>query len=555
MDPRIVTRSVSEGGAAGIVGRWLIVALACVVLLQIELVWNRPVNWDEAFHLSEAHAFSQGRLNETLQVLHVRAFFWLPMLSFDAVDQIRVARVFMLACELFTTGAIFAIGRRFADPIAAALAGLAYLTAGYVFQHGFSYRADPMAAALLMGSLWILAASRLRMPAILGAGMLAALATVTTIKVVLYLPAFSGIAWLRWQEAEDRRAMLRSLAGFTVTAAAFTVIALALTVLTLPQSGTGSAARTISRSSTMMFSGGLFPQWPFILGAIIAAPLAAMLLILTPLELWRARLTRPRRIALFLFIVPLTSIAFYRNSFPYFYSYILPPVMVAVSIAMQALVARIPAILLALALIANALISSFATPREVLPRQKQVLAAAHAIFPQPVAYFDFPGMLPDFPKANFFMTSWGMRNYYAGLEPSFTQVMSRKIVPLLIVDQDSLEHNQMGSEPGWRLLDQDAKALREGFIPHWGPLWVAGRHFPVAETQRSFIIYTPGEYTLEGAGARIDSTAFQPGQTLVLKRGEHRFARLGEGDISLRWGNHLKRPVTPYGGGPVFKDF
>src|SRR3546814_17440298 len=61
---------------------------------------------------------------------------------------------------------------------------LAYLTGGYVFQHGFSYRADPMAAAFLMGSLWLLLSSRLDAKAIIAAALLAALALLTTIKVV-----------------------------------------------------------------------------------------------------------------------------------------------------------------------------------------------------------------------------------------------------------------------------------------------------------------------------------------------------------------------------------
>ena len=118
--------------------RWFVAATAVAILLQVELVFNRPVNWDEFFHLSEAHAFHQGRLTEVLQVFYARAFFWLPMLSVDAVDQIRIARLFMLGFELVTVAAIFAMARRFADRTAAALAALAYVTGGYVFQHGFS---------------------------------------------------------------------------------------------------------------------------------------------------------------------------------------------------------------------------------------------------------------------------------------------------------------------------------------------------------------------------------------------------------------------------------
>src|SRR3546814_18097087 len=98
--------------------------------------------------------------------------------------------------------------------------------------------------------------------------------------------------------------------------------------------------------------------------------------------------------------------------------------------------------MLSIALLANAAIISLATPRVVLPVQRQVLVAAHEIFPEPVAYFDFPGMIVDFPKANFFMTTWGMRKYWVGQEEYFVDVMARETVPLLVLNQDLLDRNR-----------------------------------------------------------------------------------------------------------------
>lgn len=534
---------------------WLVAIFALAILLQLELVFSRPVNWDEFFHLSEAHAFHQGRLTEALQVLYARAFFWLPMLPLDTVDQIRVARVFMLGFELFTLYAIYAMAKRFAGRVPAALAALAYVTGGYVFQHGFSYRADPMAAAFLMGTLWILLASRLEAKAILGAALLAGLAALTTIKIILYAPAFAGIAWLRWREAERPGDIAWRLVAFGAAAALFALLFIGATMLSLPDVGHHSAAKTVATSGSMMFDEGLFPQWGYGLGAVLAAPLLAVLIACTPFSIARASLSKPQRIALIGLMLPLASLLFYRNAFPYFYAYILPPVMVAVALAIRALVARVSAKLLAIALLANAVIMSIATPREILPTQKAVLAAVHEIFPEPVAYFDFPGMVVDFPKANFFMTTWGVRKYRAGIEESFVDAMTRETVPLLIVNQDEIARNQLDVEPWWAFLPADAKALREGFIPHWGPIWVAGRRFPADGAQRSFVTYTPGTYTVEGAAARIDGRLYATGETLNLARGAHRFEPAGTGETVLRWGDHLRRPAKPFDGGPVFKDF
>ena len=535
--------------------RWFVAATAVAILLQVELVFNRPVNWDEFFHLSEAHAFHQGRLTEVLQVFYARAFFWLPMLSVDAVDQIRIARLFMLGFELVTVAAIFAMARRFADRTAAALAALAYVTGGYVFQHGFSYRADPMAAALLMGALWILLKGRLDAKAIVGAALLTGLAALTTIKVILYAPAFAGVAWLRWQEAGRSRDIVLRLAGFGAAALAFTLLFIGATLLTVPDVGDTRAAKTISTAGTMMFDEGFFPQWPYGLVAIASAPLLAGLLFATPFELIAGKLQKHYRIALAAVMLPLVSLFFYRNAFPYFYAYILPPAMVAAAIAAGPLSRRYPAPLLCSLFLLNAAIVSVMTPRPVMPAQRQVVAAVHEIFPRPVAYFDFPGMIVDYPKANFFMTTWGMRKYRTGYEEGFVDVMKRETVPLLIVNQEPIERNQTGAEPAWEFRAADGAALRNGFIPHWGPLWVAGRRFPAGSQPAEFEIFAPGLYTVEGAGAIIDGRHLYADEVVILARGVHRFEPLQPGEARLRWGRMLARPKAPFIGGPVFQDF
>jgi hypothetical protein len=477
------------------------------------------------------------------------------MLPIDAIDQIRVARLFMLGCELFTTYAIYAMASKFTGRVPAALAALAYVTGGYVFQHGFSYRADPMAAAFLMGALWILAASRLDAKSILVAAFLAGLAALTTIKVVFYAPAFAGIAWLRWSEAADRRGMLLRLTAFAGAAAAFALLFIGVTILTLPDAGAGNAAGTVSTSATMMFDQGLFPTGMIAVKGMMLAPILALLVLATPVLLVRAQSSRAQCLALVALLVPLATIAFYRNSYPYFYAFILPPVMVSVAITVNAMLAHISASVLTFALLANAAVVSFATSRSVLSVQQQVLAAAHEIFPEPVAYFDYSGMLVDFPKANFFMTNWGIRKYRLGREPTFVDAMSHETVPLLVVNNDVLQSNQSGAQPSRILLPEDGKVLRESFIPHWGPIWVAGRRFSAEAGEQNFVIHVPGTYTLEQSSARIDGTDYATGQALALARGTHHFERSGPGEVVLRWGSHLPRPAVSFAGGPVFEGF
>lgn len=539
--------------------RWVLAALAAVLALQIELIWSRPVNWDEFFHLSEAHAFARGELTELLQVFYARTFFWLGWLGIDEIGQIRLARLFMLGCELVTCAAIVGMARRFASLVPALLAALAYLSAGYVLQHGVSFRADPMLAAALMAALWILLQSRLNWGALFAVALLCAMAVLISIKLVLFAPAFAAVGWIRWREAADKAWLMRRAIGLTLMTAALAGLLVWLTALTLPRidpAGGRDAARSLSSAGTMMFNLGLFPRWPYLVGALGTAPMLALFLLRTIGLIRSGKVERDAKIAALLMIAPLVSVAFYANSFPYFYAFILAPVAVALSLGAADMLTRMLARVPALAMAVLAALSSLSTPRTVQHVQREVLAAVHQVFPQPVDYFDFPGMVPEFRKANFFMTVWGTRKYHAELEPSFAEIMAERTVPLLLLNNAVLAQNQHSDGGSPLLTEVDRRALRDGYIEHWGPIWVAGHRFATnAPTSASFAVHAPGVYTLEGSPALIDGRPVRPSQVIELTRGVHRFERQDQGETVLRWGNHLKRPDVPFSGRALFKDF
>jgi hypothetical protein len=255
--------------------RTVLAVLAAVLLLQIELVFSRPVNWDEFYHLSLVHAQAQGRMSEFLQVLHIRLLGWLPLLGLDEIGQIRAARLVMLGCELVTLTAIYALARRFAHRRLALLAPLLYLSAGFVFQHGMSFRADPLVTALLMGALWLLLTGRLRLAALASIALLLALAVLATIKAVLFAPAFAGIAWLRIQQAPNRRDTLVRMIAIGLFAAILLGLFTALVQMGAAPAAASSAKSTLSASGSMLLAEGLFPRWHYLLLAIGTAPVLA----------------------------------------------------------------------------------------------------------------------------------------------------------------------------------------------------------------------------------------------------------------------------------------
>lgn len=528
-------------------------ALAAILLLQLELVLNRPVNWDEFYHLSLAHALDQGRLSDVLQVLHVRLLAWVTALPLGEIDQIRVTRLVMFGFELFTLTTIYALARRFADGRIAVLAPLLYLSAGFVFQHGFSFRADPLVTALLMGGLWLLAASRLDAKALVGLAALLALGAFATIKAVLFAPAFAALGWQRLRDDPAPKTLALRLSASLALAAVLLGLLVWWASLTAAPAPTGSAASTVKASQAMLLAEGLFPRWHYLLLMIGTAPVFALALVVGC-----ARLTRdtalPRLVLLGL-ILPLASVVFYRNAFPYFYAFILAPVTVGILPGIAWLAQRYgPRSLAGLGVLACVVLSAV-TPRAVLDDQQAVLREVHRLFPQPVAYFDFAGMISPFPKANAFMSTWGQTRYRNGETESYRAAMARLDVPLLLANNDVLARNQSAEGPAWELLPDDARALREGYVRHWGPIWLAGQRFAAGSAPREFTIHASGDYTLLGEAALINGQPVQPGAVIHLAKGSHRFAPLGNGESMLRWGKDLPQPLSPAPADIPFKDF
>ena len=247
--------------AADRAGRWTLAALAMVMVLQLSLVWTRAVNQDEFYHYSQIHRLIAGTLAEPLQTLYTRAFAWVTQLPGNGIDHIQTIRLFMLGCELVTLGAILGIASRFASRRAAWLAVLAYAGAGYVLQHGGSFRFDSPAAALLMSAALILLRSRLGPIAVLGTSVLAGAALVLTIKAVLYAPVFAGIAWLRWTELGRGKVVTLRLAAVALATLAAAAAIYALHASTLGHQANNAARALVGNAGGKMFELGLPPYW------------------------------------------------------------------------------------------------------------------------------------------------------------------------------------------------------------------------------------------------------------------------------------------------------
>jgi hypothetical protein len=541
----------ATGAAAS---RGIATLIALVLALHLNLALTRSINWDEFHFLTQVHEFARGELTSPLQTFHVHLFDWLAASELSAVDQIVRARLVMFAAMLGTSAAIVAIALRFTALPGALVCALAYLTVGYVMHHGAAFRTDPLAAFLCMSALAIIARARLGPLAILAAAAALGLALMVTIKMALYLPAFAGIAWLRWSEAGFSRSRAAILAA--IPALALTVVAALYGWHASTLGEAEAAAATLKTSGANMF--GLSPNLIFVATATLGAIPLVLLLALLPRALVAGEQhERDARIALAGLAAPLASLVFYTNTYPYFYAFILPPVCAALAGVIPQVSARWGLIPAAVMMAGNGALIWAIDGRSQQDAQRRIETAVNTMFPQPIAYFDFPGFLPRHQKANFFMTVWGFNDYRTAGEAHFAQIMDRTPVPLLLAaepeENPSLLAVMQGTQNQRLFHRDDLTALRESYRQVWGPVYLAGTTLGAAQSRR-WNVRVPGPYTVEGR-LTIDGTAYAPGDVVTLSRGPINLAAGNTSAAGLLYGENLKLPDTPPPARPYWRGF
>lgn len=519
--------------------------VAICAALQLYLMFTQPMNWDEFRFLSDIYAYRNGDLNTAVQTFHVHLFGWLAGRFGNEIDQIIAGRLVMMGLEAITLALIFRICRAFTSREAALLAVLAFLSFSFVLKHGASFRYDPIASVLLMGATAVLLTSRLRWITVAGAGFAIGLAAIVTIKSILFLPLFAALAGWRLWRSEDRRGLsLRLIAMGVVSAGTLASLYLghanAIAVLDNAQVTVASSAQKT------LGEGQFFPRHLDFARSVMANPIHWVLMVFGITAAIRQRLW-----VSLAFLLPLASLLFYRNAFPYFYAFMLAPASVffAMAAARPEMRRLLPAV--AIGLTALAVMHSISLASPALGNQRLTLAAARSIFPATTAYIDRGSMLPRTPQAGFFMSSWGIENYRAAGDPLMRKAIAEGGARYVIANHPQLDLALSGAESV--LLPEDAAVLREGFVPHWGAIWVLGTRLPAGNTPHPFEIFTSGTYTIEGDGpVQFDGVLRYPGQTVQLTAGNH--AALTASAATLRWGDRLHRPTMPPPGGPLFMD-
>lgn len=535
---------------------WPLLALFLTTGLHLSIVLERAINWDEFWHYSQIHARLAGELRAPLQTLHASLFAWAPSLPGDNIDHLIVLRVVMLTFVLVTAAATMLVAEKFAGRTAGVFAALLYLSASFVIENGSSFRADPMAAAGLMTSLALLVRGKLATGPTLAAGLCAGFAAAVTIKSVLFAPAFAGIGWWLLQTRPGPLDTLKRLAVFAACALASFAAFYLWHSAGLAQGTETAAQSTVSRSWSHMLGVGDLPYLSHNVAGAIRSPVFTVVMLAGIATLWFARKQRTgaETLAIACLLAPILSIFFYHNTAPYFHVFILPPVAAGSAIAVPLICKRYGTAPLALLLTLSALATWATSERNVLEKQRTLVLAAETIFPEPVAYFDFPAMLGSYPKANGFITPMGLRKYLDGGEPGMAETMRAEPVPLVLENDPILSQALQDTGETPPLLPEDIAALRENYVRFWGPFWLAGRDVNPAHGEHVTEFLVPGPYTVQQNAMVIDGKVHEPGSVVEMDRGIHVLSA-DDGTARLLWGDRLSPPPFAPPAGPYWSQF
>lgn len=481
-----------DGQIAGALG----VACALVLVAKAWLVTRININWDEFYFLSEIHALARGELHSSFQTAYTRLFGWLTDLGVHEVARINIARFGMLVLLAVTAGMLYRLARRWYAAPASALGVLAFLGLWVTLRHGASFRIDALLLPLQVAALlaltnpaWTLGRRSRRAGALLG------IAGVLSVKAVLLAPVVAAMLLLpRVVRDEPIRTLAQRLIAGVVVALVATLIAVlmlsahhfALADAIAPVAPTGLEEQSVTERAgdawrRTIAEAEFMPRAAVLREQVQTDPLfwllaTAGLAVAVAHRHWGSA-------ACALAILP---VFFYRNSFAYYYVVMLAPLAVLVAAGADFVFTSIRraapnhvapwvavGLTLSLALAAQTIAHGLQLSAPRQDQQKRLVAGVHAMFPNPVPYIDHSGMISSFPKANLFMTNWGMERYAKAGKGFAREALTRRRAPLLLENRAEL---RIGTPAFGLLLPEDRALIKHFYLPYWGPVRVAGVH-------------------------------------------------------------------------------
>jgi len=555
----------------------LITFIVIALCLKFRLIFQISINQDEFGYLSRVYSYTQGNLTGQFQTFHVHFFKWISYFSKNEVTQIIVARLVMYLFFFGTCLLTYLIGRQFINRPGALFAVLCFVSFSYVVVNGASFRSDTISAFLCLFSTYFIISKPQSKILMIIAGMAFALSLMVTIKSIFHLLTIGIIFFLYLLvTAQNRWNVVKQITCFVVALIVGFFLFYQFHISKLVPTSLRDPRQFLrNTSSKVIILNKLFLKWRFLeLSIHQNTTIWILILVGIILVIWSLFHKKGEkiynRLILLIFLAPVFSLIFYRNAFPYYYVFILTPAIIFCGIVVHKImevVRKTESIFSSVIIAALILIVFFNfvfyylmfSPNRNF-EQKKLLKAVHEIFPEPVSYIDGCSMVASFPKAGFFMSSWGMENYLRANKPIMKDILIKNH-PLFVLANVphlnlSLPRTKAISDTNYSLLEEDWNVLKLNFLHHWGPIYVVGKQFEFRSVTDSqcFEILIPGKYTFEGEpDVSVDGIFLRPGDIINLNKGEHTITAISNsGKALLRWGKHLYIPASEPPLNPIF---
>ena len=520
--------------------------------MRVHLILVFEINWDEFLNLSMVYDYARGDLDEVLQTPFIHLFHWLSIVSVNEVDQVIFGRLLVVIAAIVTTVSIYKITRKFASVEAALFAILSYWSFTFVLRHGIALRTDPMATAAMMAALFFVVSDAARTRNLILAGFFTGLAGLFSIKAVFYLPILVILVLFDIQNERNLRQKLISiLIGGGVGGVVFLVV---LAIHAQGFENLNSPFAFVARTSSATL--GTMDYRIFqrsIVIAVLQNPIFVCVLsvgLIAVLQMVFVTKTRKGGVCLLGLVSLLLTPLVYRDVYPYYFVFMLAPVVVVVGVGFDYLTKERPAFFQMILVGSLVLPTIFLYPKSVrqsVDVQRQTLAVIHQVFPDPVDYIDGRSMVSSFPKRGLFMSNWGLTDYRAVGVPIMADVISKFQPQFVLANHRLLKVGGKNTKPAG-LFDQDVKALGANYVHYWGPIYVPG--FELAEGEATLSVRISGAY-LSGVDIEVDGQLVKAGEVVDLTVGEHRIALSRPTTLKLR----LPEAPNAEFKGPLFKGF
>ena len=539
--------------------RFLLLLLAAVAAVQAVLLVRFELNWDEFLNLSMVYDHHRGELREVLQTAFVHLFPWVSSVSPIEVQQVIAARILIAAFALVTSWAIWASARQLSSPAAALFAVFVYWSFSYVMQHGLALRTDTLAAAPIMVALWLVLTRGGEKRMVVLAGLALGLAGAMTIKAIFFVPTLAIIAFLRASEMRGWRSgvvsvMLAGLASMAAFAAVIGLHALTFDSFANPLAFLGRTTQaTLSDTNRSVFV--VYAAY-----SIIENPgfyVLLMVTVVTVVRMIAAGAQRVQGAIAVALLLPLLIPLVYRDMFPYFYAMVLPPVAVALSMGVEAILrrpSRRDLVALMVLFIGGWCFSLYAALSQTNAHQAAILRVIHDRFPAGSRYIDGRTMVSSFQKEGLFMSGWGMSDYRAAGVPVMAEVLRNTPPAFLLANDPALYLDEITPEQSEAsplgLLAADVRTLQDNFVPFWGPIWVPGHR--IAAGDASIAAFAAGTYVNRGPGTvEVAGRLVEPGATIELAQGMNPVVAGADTTLAVA----IESPVEAPPDRPIFGGF